>query len=116
MPPGPVRRLPADTASAVRAHARLASIERIALELADHALACGATRLEIQMDVTRWHLACLYNGQDESLRTHGYFLDWQRCSFDQAPIMACLPWLGLLEVHTGAERPWTVIQRVRTKR
>lgn len=113
MPPGPVRPLSADTASAVRAHARLASVERIAVELAEHAIAVGATRLDIQVDLARWRLVCIHNGEDSSLRAQGFPLDLHAHSLEQAPIFACLAWLGLLEVHTGSERPWTVLQRVR---
>jgi len=115
MPPGPVRHLPADTASAVRAHARLASVERIAVEIAEYALVGGATRLDIQVDLTRWRLICIHNRQDRTLRAQGFFLDLYNHSLEQAPILDCLPWIGLLEVHTGAERSWTVLQRVRRR-
>ncbi|WFD27669.1 DNA mismatch repair protein [Malassezia nana] len=98
MRPGPVRRLSTDTASAVRAHARLASLERIVWELSEHALATGATRLDIHVDMKQWRLACIHNGHDDVwVHAQGCPLELHKQTLEQVPVYACLAWLGLLE-------------------
>lgn len=111
---GVVERLADDTAAALHAAPRLATLSSIIYELAVNAIAANASRVCVRVDLVKWTIECTDNGDGfpaEILGRDGivpHMVDARNVNA-RGETLACLAYLGVLQVVSRIQESNTVI-------
>lgn len=117
-----VQRLGADTAAALYAAQRLATLSGVLYELVANSVAANATGLRVRIDLTGWTIECADNGDGFHKESIGFggtpglipYVTEVGKSTARGESLACLAHLGILQITThirGTDQSYSITQR-----